>query len=74
MVKVYTTTWCAYCPQVKKWLSMKGQDFEAIDVTDDLEKQKELHTKTGMTSVPVVERDGRFVVGPQWGKLAELIS
>lgn len=53
---------------------MKNQEFEVIDVTNDLDKQKELAQKTGYTTVPVIERDGKYVVGPQWGKLTELIA
>ena len=73
-INLYTTRSCAYCPQVKKWLGLKGKEFNLIDVTEDVEMRKELYEKTGYTTVPVTEFNGKFVVGPQWGKLAELVD
>lgn len=36
MITVYTTKTCAYCPMVKRYLTLKGIEFEAVDLTDEL--------------------------------------
>jgi glutaredoxin 3 len=71
MVTVYTTDSCAYCPMVKKYLTLKNVEFETVDVSNNLEKRQELFEKTGMMSVPVTTDGEKFVVGFNPGKLVQ---
>ena len=73
-VIVYTTKTCAYCKQLMRWLEHRNQPYEAYDVTDDIEMRKELYNKTLMTTVPITQVGDKYVVGPQYGKIAELIA
>lgn len=72
MLKVYTTSSCAFCPMVKKYLTMKNVPYTEVNVTDDTETRKELFQTTGMMSVPVTTNGTEFVVGWNPAKLAEL--
>lgn len=74
MLTVYTTEGCAFCPMVKKYLTLKNVQFQSVDVTNDVDKRQELFNATGMMSVPVTTNGQEYVVGWNPGKLAQLIS
>lgn len=71
---VYTTKTCVYCKQIVKWLQNKNQEYTLRDVTEDVEMRKELYEKTGYTTVPITQIGDKYVVGPQYGKIAELLT
>jgi glutaredoxin len=48
---------------LKRFLHEKGVEFEIIDVTEDLEAQKEMVEKTKQLTVPVLAIDDEFIVG-----------
>jgi len=73
-IVVYTTKTCSYCKQVMKWLDNKGKKYTTYDVTDDTEMRKELYEKTSYTTVPITQIGDRFIVGPNWAKLAEALA
>ena len=62
-VKVYSTPTCPYCIRAKEFLKEKGIAFEDIDVSADREKAKEMIEKSGQMGVPVVDIDGKIIVG-----------
>lgn len=72
MLTVYTTSGCAFCPMVKKFLTMKNLPFEEVDVTNDLTLRKKLLDATGMATVPVTTNGQEFVVGWNPSRLANL--
>lgn len=74
MITVYTTQTCGYCPMVKKYLDVKGVEYNAVDVTDDAEKRQELLEQTGMMAVPVTTNGTDFVVGFKPAELAKLVA
>ena len=47
MITVFTTTTCAYCQMLKKYLTMKGYDYDVVNLDDDPTKRQELLEKTG---------------------------
>lgn len=61
MIKVYTTSSCAYCKMVKQFLTAKGKDFEVINLDDNPEKREEAFSLSGALSVPITT-DGKSVV------------
>lgn len=72
MLTVYTTSGCAFCPMVKKFLTMKNLPFEEVDVTNDLTLRKKLLDATGMATVPVTTNGQEFVVGWNPSRLINL--
>lgn len=54
-VKVYTTTYCAYCIRAKWLLDKRGIAYDEIDVTNDSETRRWLVEVTGgRRTVPVI--------------------
>lgn len=72
MLTVYTTDSCAYCPMVKKYLTLKGVEYTEVNVSTDPNTRAELFAKTGLMTVPVTTNGKDFVVGWQPQKLADL--
>jgi len=73
-VKVYTTSFCPYCVTVKEFLKSIDVKFEEIDVSQHEAAQKEMIEKSGQMGVPVVEIDGKIVVGFDREKIAQLLN
>jgi glutaredoxin 3 len=62
-VKVYTTTYCAFCVRAKALLAKRGVPFEEIDVSKDDAKRSWLVEATGMRTVPQIFIDGKPIGG-----------
>lgn len=62
-VIVYSTPVCSWCVKVKEFLTEKGVEFESFDVSADTEKAKEMIDKSGQRGVPVVDINGKIIVG-----------
>lgn len=72
MVTVYTTNSCAFCPMVKKFLTIKNIPYQEVDVTNDPATRSLLLQKTGMQQVPVTMNGDNFVVGYNPARLAQI--
>ncbi len=62
-VKVYSTSTCPYCVRLKNFLTENNVAFENIDVGSDPQKAKEMVEKTGQMAVPVIDIDGKIILG-----------
>jgi len=62
-IKIYTTPSCAYCKIAKEYFKSKGLEYDEYNVATDVEKQKEMIEKTGQLGVPVIEVNGKIVIG-----------
>ena len=62
-VLAYTTPTCPYCMKVKDYLKSKNIDFENIDVSSGQDKVMEMIDKTGQMSVPVLDIEGKIIIG-----------
>lgn len=62
-VLVFTTPTCSWCTRVKAYLRENRVQFREIDVSRDQKAAANLVRKTGQMGVPVVEIDGRPIVG-----------
>ena len=63
-VQIYTLDKCPYCFNAKRLLTSKGIDFKEIRLNtleDDLLKQ--ISKKTGVTTVPQIYVDDKFIGG-----------
>jgi len=63
MVKIYSTPFCPYCVTLKDYLNDKKVDFKDIDVSSDDKEREEMIELSGQIGVPVVNIDGRIIVG-----------
>jgi glutaredoxin len=73
MITVYTTKTCAYCPQVKKFLTLKGVEYEEHDVTNDQPMRMALHKSTGAMTVPITTDGEITVIGWKPAELMKLV-
>ena len=62
-VNVYSTQSCPYCTMVKNYLREKRISYNDWDVGRDRRKADEMVRKSGQMGVPVVEINGRVIVG-----------
>ncbi len=62
-IAIYTTPTCEYCNQLKQYLQERGVDYTEHNVAKDLQRADEMARKSGQFGVPVVDIDGRIVVG-----------
>ena len=62
-VKVYSTSTCPFCIMLKNFLKEKNIQFEDFDVSKDREKLIEMKQKSGQMGVPVIDIDGKIIVG-----------
>lgn len=64
-VIVYSTPTCPYCIYAKDYFNENNVPFTDIDVTKDRTKAQEMIMKSGQMGVPVVEVNGKVIVGFQ---------
>ena len=62
-VVVYSTPSCGYCGMVKDFLRKKQVSFVEYDVSRDQRRADEMVRKSGQMGVPVVDVNGRILVG-----------
>lgn len=68
---IYSTPTCGYCKMAKEYLASKQIPYTEIDVMRDPSKQQEMITKSGQFGVPVIDVDGKIIVGFDKRKLDE---
>lgn len=78
-ITVFTTTTCAYCPMVKKWLAAKGYKFDEVNLDQNPERQAEALKISGALTVPVTvvtkaDDTQEVVIGFNLSKLAPAVS
>ena len=79
-VTVYTRTTCAYCAQVKRYLDMKHQSYDVINLDEQPTAADEIIQKSGARTVPVVvvrdDASGKEDIAIGWnpGKLAAALA
>ncbi len=62
-VRIYSTPNCPYCVQAKRYLKDQGIPFEEYDVSRNQQKAEEMLRKSGQAGVPVLDVNGRILVG-----------
>jgi glutaredoxin-like YruB-family protein len=73
-ITIYSTPTCHFCHLAKDYLNSHGIKFTEHNVATDLEKRKEMIDKTGQMGVPVIDVDGKIIVGFEEGRLAQLLD
>ncbi|MBI3259240.1 MAG: thioredoxin family protein [Ignavibacteriae bacterium] len=62
-VKIYTTNHCPYCKMAKDYFKTKGVKYQEINVEEDQAAAEEMIEKSGQMGVPVIDIDGKIIVG-----------
>ena len=64
-VIVYSTPTCPYCVMAKDYFTKHGVPYRDVDVSIDRAAAQEMIQKSGQMGVPVIDIDGKILVGFQ---------
>lgn len=73
-VTVYSTPTCPFCIRAKQFLKDNNIVFTDHDVGADQAKAQEMMQKTGQMGVPVLDIDGRIIIGFDKEKIKETLG
>ena len=71
---IYSTPTCPYCVKVKEYLGSHNIEFEDIDVSTDQDKAQEMIDKSGQMGVPVLDLDGKIIIGFNKGEIDKILD
>lgn len=73
-VIVFSTPTCSFCTAAKRYFREKGVAFRDVDVSRDAAAARDLVRRTGQMGVPVIDINGRLVVGFDRPKIEQLLG
>ncbi len=73
-ITVYSTPSCPYCIRLKDYLKQRGTEFTGIDVSADQAALDKMVSISGQMGVPVIDVDGKIVVGFDKEKIEKLLG
>ena len=73
-VKIYTTTWCHFCKEAKKFFGENNVKFTEVNVENDQKAAEEMIEKSGQMGVPVIDIDGEIIVGFDRGRIKKALK
>ena len=78
-ITVYTTTQCAYCLMVKKYLESKGEQYSVVNLDEQPDQREKVQELSGSLTVPVTvieneSKDPVVTVGWNPGKLSRALG
>jgi len=62
-ITIYTANWCGFCHAAKNYFDKLGVSYTDKDVESDPQYMSEAVTKSGQRGIPVVDIDGKIIVG-----------
>lgn len=73
-VKIYTTEWCHFCKEAKKFFKENNVKYTEVDVGKDQKAAEEMIEKSGQMGVPVIEIDKEIIVGFDRGRIKKALK
>ena len=73
-VKIFTTPWCTYCKMAKEFFQKNNVMYEEKDVQVDIAARDEMITRSGQLGVPVIDVDGKIIIGFDKTQLKEALG
>ena len=73
-VTIYTTPTCTYCKMTKDFFQKNNVEYSEKDVSQDTAAQKEMIDKSNQFGVPVVDVNGKIIVGFDKTGLSEALG
>jgi glutaredoxin 3 len=73
-VTIYSTPTCHFCHMAKDFFTANSIQFSDYNVASDLEKRKEMVTKSGQMGVPVIFVGDQMTVGFDEAQLRQLLG
>ena len=73
-VTIYTTSTCVYCKAAKTFFQQNNIQYTEKNVATDIQAREDMIKKSGQLGVPVIDIDGKLVVGFDKPKLVQLLG
>jgi len=73
-VKIYSTSTCPWCKKAKEFFKANKVSFTNVDVGKNKVAAQEMVKKSGQMGVPVIDIDGKIIVGFDEGKLKSALG
>ncbi|BCX15327.1 MAG: NrdH-redoxin [Candidatus Parcubacteria bacterium] len=73
-ITIYTTTYCPWCQATKDFLKQNNYEFEEKNVENNPEWANEMVEKSGQYGVPVIDIEGKIIVGYSPEEIMEAIK
>ena len=73
-VIIYTTPTCVYCKMTKEFFKQNNVEFSEKNVAVDASARDDMIQKSGQMGVPVIDVNGKLVIGFDKLKLSELLG
>jgi len=73
-VTIYTTPYCVYCRMSKEFFKQHNVAYEEKDVAADLQAREDMIQRSGQMGVPVIEVDGKLIIGFDQPRLKEALD
>ncbi|MFA5780610.1 MAG: glutaredoxin family protein [Elusimicrobiota bacterium] len=73
-VIVYSTPTCVFCKMAKAYFTEHNVQFEEKNVMTDIPAQEEMIKKSGQLGVPVIDIDGKIIIGFDKSKIISLLN
>ena len=73
-VIIYSTPACVYCKLAKEYFKQNNVAYTEKDVYEDTVAREEMIEKSGQLGVPVIDINGKIVVGFDRGQIARMIG
>lgn len=73
MIKLYTMDDCHWCSKEETYLKSTGKKFDIININKDTKAKEEMIAKSHQTQVPVLDVDGKVIVGFNKTAISEAI-
>ena len=73
-VSIYSTPSCAYCKLAKEHFKKNNITYTEYDVASDIAKRQEMLDKSHQFGVPVIDIDGKIIVGFDKTKIDQLLG
>jgi glutaredoxin 3 len=71
---IYSTPTCHYCHMAKEYMKAHNIAYTEHDVASDLERRKEMIDKSGQMGVPVIDIEGKILIGFEEGEFADALK
>ena len=62
-VEIYSKSWCPFCAMAKALLAVKEIPYTVVDVTSDLEREREMVERSRRRTVPQIFINGEAIGG-----------
>ena len=73
-VTIYTTPACVYCKMAKAFFKEHNVSYTEKNVMADDKTREEMIKKSGQMGVPVIDVDGKIIVGFDKGEISKVVG